>query len=120
MLADCFTKPLQGSLFRKLKAVIMGYMHVDSLLEFLKEIPPATAQERVGENVSLEKNGSGADVRSADARMTYTKVTKPVTGSSKPEAGVTYAEVAKKRSPRPRVRFESKRRKIAPPLTLKQ
>jgi hypothetical protein len=49
MLADFFTKPLQGSLFRKLKAVIMGHLHVDSLLEFLKEILSATAQERVGE-----------------------------------------------------------------------
>jgi hypothetical protein len=50
----------------------------------------------VGEDVSLDKNGSGADVRRADARMTYARVTKPVTGSSKPVTGVTYAEVAKK------------------------
>jgi hypothetical protein len=128
MLADFFTKPLQGSLFRKLKAVIMGHMHVDSLLEFLKEVPPATAQERVGENMSSEfgenmsseENGSGADVRRADARMTYTKVLRPVTGSSDPVKVVTYAEVAKRQSPRPRVRFESKRRKTVPPLTLKQ
>jgi hypothetical protein len=70
--------------------------------------------------VSSKKIGSGADVRSADAWMTCARVTKPVTGSSRPVAGITYAEVAKKRSPRPRVRFESKRRKIAPPLTLKQ
>jgi hypothetical protein len=36
MLADFLMKPLQRSLFRKLKAVIMGHMNLDSLLEFLK------------------------------------------------------------------------------------
>jgi hypothetical protein len=70
--------------------------------------------------MSLEENGSGANVQSADARRTYAVVAKPVTGSGRPVPGATYAEVAKKRSPRPRVRFESNRRKIATPLTLKQ
>jgi hypothetical protein len=46
MLADFITKPLQGSLFRKLKAVIMGHKHVDSLTE----IPVAPSQERVAED----------------------------------------------------------------------
>ena len=32
MLADFFTKPLQGSLFRKFRDVILGYKHVDSLV----------------------------------------------------------------------------------------
>jgi hypothetical protein len=53
-------------------------------------------------------------------QRTYTVVAKTVTGSSRPVPGATYAGVAKKRSPRPQVRFESKRRKIATPLTLKQ
>jgi hypothetical protein len=70
--------------------------------------------------MTLGENGSGANARSAEARRTYAVVAKPVTGLSRPVPGATYAEVAKKRSPRPRVRFESKRRKIATPLTLKQ
>ena len=31
MLADFFTKPLQGALFRKLSAVVMGHVHVNTL-----------------------------------------------------------------------------------------
>ena len=31
MLADFFTKPLNGSLFQKFRAVILGYKHVSSL-----------------------------------------------------------------------------------------
>jgi hypothetical protein len=31
MLADFFTKPLQGLLFRRFRDVIMGYTHTDSL-----------------------------------------------------------------------------------------
>jgi hypothetical protein len=32
MLADYFTKPLQGKLFRNFREVIMGYKHVNELL----------------------------------------------------------------------------------------
>ena len=38
MLADYFTKPLQGQLFQKFMLVIMGYKHINELLnspEFL-------------------------------------------------------------------------------------
>jgi hypothetical protein len=31
MLADFFTKPLQGSLFERLRKVLMGYAHIDTL-----------------------------------------------------------------------------------------
>ncbi len=46
MIADFFTKPLQGDLFRKLRAVIMG--HVD-LKTFMSQ-ESDTSKERVGEN----------------------------------------------------------------------
>jgi len=66
MLADYFTKPLQGSLFNKFRAVIMGYTDISSVF------PPDCLQseERVGinkfdsaycekmsENVKISKNG---------------------------------------------------------------
>jgi KUP system potassium uptake protein len=51
MLADFFTKPLQGGLFKKLRAVVMGHMHIDSLRA---ETPPPT-QERVGEQGKDQK-----------------------------------------------------------------
>jgi hypothetical protein len=46
MLADIFTKILQGSLFLKLKRVIMGEEHVSTLKQPLSLAP---AQERVGD-----------------------------------------------------------------------
>ena len=44
MMADYFTKPLQGSLFKKLRDVIMGHTHPDTLLE----AAPPPVKERVG------------------------------------------------------------------------
>jgi hypothetical protein len=32
MLADYFTKPLQGNVFRKFRSVILGYTHINELL----------------------------------------------------------------------------------------
>ena len=46
MIADYFTKPIQGSLFRKMEDIIMG------LVEFLDE-------ERVGLQEKLNKESSG-------------------------------------------------------------
>jgi hypothetical protein len=56
MLADFFTKPLEGALFRKFKYVILGYKHVDSLytnmLPMIEEHSPS--EERVGEDRMAE------------------------------------------------------------------
>jgi hypothetical protein len=38
MLADFFTKPLQGNLFRCFKAVVLGHQHVDTLRETIAEL----------------------------------------------------------------------------------
>ncbi len=45
MLADFFTKPLQGSLFRKFKQVLMGHAHIKTL-----ERPPLSPFEERVEN----------------------------------------------------------------------
>ena len=50
MLADFLTKPLQGSLFRKFKAVLLGHEHINTL----QLPPPVTGQERVGTNISVK------------------------------------------------------------------
>jgi len=50
MLADFFTKPLQGSLFREFRGVLLGHCHVDTLTK--SPLPPS--EERV-ENPILEK-----------------------------------------------------------------
>jgi len=46
MLADFFTKPLNGSLFQKFRDVILGYKPVSSLQEIL----PPDFKEHVGNN----------------------------------------------------------------------
>jgi hypothetical protein len=78
MLADFFTKPLQGSLFRKFRDVIMGHKHIDSL----KETVPTPSQERVGEDNILDNVRNGANKRRADTsdrkpvKNTYANITR--------------------------------------------
>jgi hypothetical protein len=49
MLADYFTKPLEGALFRKLRDVILGYKHVDSLSTNMLDVidEHSSSEERV-------------------------------------------------------------------------
>ncbi|KAI2513954.1 Reverse transcriptase (RNA-dependent DNA polymerase) [Fragilaria crotonensis] len=56
MLADFFTKPLQGALFTKFCDVLLGYEHVDSLALD----PTSTLEERVGSTVE-QAAGRGTD-----------------------------------------------------------
>jgi hypothetical protein len=64
MLADFFTKPLQGSLFNRFRTVLMGHAHIDTLSP-LSLLP---TEERVGEdnktvcnNGQYERNTSVSD-----------------------------------------------------------
>ena len=49
MLADYFTKPLQGSLFNRFREIIMGWKHIDTLKTFLD-----SRKERVGNTEDRE------------------------------------------------------------------
>jgi hypothetical protein len=83
MLADFFTKPLQGHLFRKFKAVLLGHAHVDTLVLG----PRASVEERVG------------DKRSESHERTATGVVDTVTernGTVGEETGATWADVVRK------------------------
>ena len=44
MLGDFFTKPLQGSLFRVFRDVLLGYKHTSALAQY----PGTPVEERVG------------------------------------------------------------------------
>jgi hypothetical protein len=55
MLADFFTKPLQGSLFEKFRKVLMGHAHIDTLSS-LSLLP---TEERVGEENKTEQTAAG-------------------------------------------------------------
>jgi hypothetical protein len=57
MLADFFTKPLQGALFYKFRDVILGYKHVESL--GLDTLPPL--EERVGDKRADGRGTDGPD-----------------------------------------------------------
>ena len=47
MVADFFTKPLQGSLFRKFRDIVLGYKHISSLHSDDGE---SSSKERVRKN----------------------------------------------------------------------
>ena len=55
MLADFFTKLLQGSLFIRLQNVIMGTTHIDTLLQ---HVPKPTVPDTTKEHVEESKNDS--------------------------------------------------------------
>jgi hypothetical protein len=86
MLADFFKKPLQGSLFRKVRAVLLGHCHVNTLTKS----PLPLSEERV-ENPILEKVRSGASGQKF-ALSTKKKVSKQMEVASAP----TYASILKK------------------------
>mmetsp|Transcript_14374 Transcript_14374/g.26989 ORF Transcript_14374/g.26989 Transcript_14374/m.26989 type:complete len:340 (+) Transcript_14374:90-1109(+) len=64
MIADFFTKPLQGSLFRKFRDVIQGYQHMDTI--FSKTEDPLS-QERVRRKISDVTN-NGSNERPSDVK----------------------------------------------------
>jgi len=49
MVADYFTKPLQGALFRKLRSILMGWTHPSSLYK----ISSSSDEERVVKDTIL-------------------------------------------------------------------
>jgi hypothetical protein len=81
MIADFFTKPLQGSLFRKFRDIVLGYKHIDTLLEDT-ECP--SDQERVEKNISEFSMGSEKDtsVVPGPHKTKMTNVVKPTEGST--------------------------------------
>jgi hypothetical protein len=101
MLADYFTKPLQGSLFRKFRRVIMGY----DPISILKEFPSSKMKERVGNEdknkiekcdnkniiLSEEKSMTSDQQRATDAQERASKVERIVKGKKS-----LYSEVVRK------------------------
>ena len=62
MIADFFTKPLQGALFNKFRAVIMGWEHIDM-------ISPSGNKEHVGKSVFHDKQMSTVSTVKNHTRM---------------------------------------------------
>ena len=88
MLADFFTKPLQGALFRKFRDIILGHKHVDTLAE----LTDTAARERVGKRptdggfttaiqdkdiLDRKTKATWADVVTGEATQHHEKANKP-------------------------------------------
>jgi hypothetical protein len=78
MLADFFTKPLQGSLFEKFRQVIMGYTHISTLrspslapTKERVEDPVLTGHDHIKVKVVPGANGQTTDVSATLEGATY-------------------------------------------------
>jgi Reverse transcriptase (RNA-dependent DNA polymerase)/Zinc knuckle len=81
MLADFYTKPLQGALFKRFRAVILGYDHISSLEE---DYITSLDEERVGEGRPSEEQEEETDESSKD--LEWTMVTRRGGANAKPGA----------------------------------
>jgi hypothetical protein len=85
MLADFFTKPLQGGVFRRLRDVVMGHSHTDVLKTFAPDVP----QERVGDRTNEHGDNDG--------RRCQKNVSFQIGSTSGPEPGGEEVDVSKDR-----------------------
>ena len=65
MVADFFTKPLQGAQFNNLRQVIMGWTPLNTSQHQSTGLSPSTSKERVGKHMSVE-NDENSKVRQSD------------------------------------------------------
>jgi hypothetical protein len=77
MLADFFTKPLQGSLFRKFRDVLMGYKHTSSLVMPTKQ----PSKERVGDILVMDDSLAHVVTKRSVTRGTNGEGQKPLVGN---------------------------------------
>lgn len=105
MLADFFTKPLQGQLFHKFKAVLLGHVHVDTLVALM-----LAAEERVGELRLSKPRGATTGVLNTSTGGDGTVSGEPITDVKKDT--VTWADVVKRTAVNERQLERSVRDKI--------
>jgi hypothetical protein len=74
MLADFFTKPLQGSLFRKFRDVLMGYKHTSTLIMPTKQ----PSEERVGDILLMDGGLARAGTKGSVPCVTSEEGGKPL------------------------------------------
>ena len=71
MVADYMSKPLQGSLYKQFRKVIMGWQHISTLYK-----PPPLIEERVENNKKSEPNLAINNEGHKTCKMTYSQVLK--------------------------------------------
>ena len=106
MIADFFTKPLQGNLFRTFRDVILGYKHTSTLMK----APVSSAEERVEIHRPNERgyrhDGTGTNTKIVQTEQMVEEVKK-----SKEEdiTKVTWADVVKRSTASKAPQVENKR-----------
>jgi hypothetical protein len=58
-MADFFTKPLQGNLFRRFMAVVLGHAHVDTLHKTMTESSEERVKDRRPDSADCPAQGYG-------------------------------------------------------------
>ena len=87
MLADFFTKPLQGTLFEKFRDVIMGYKHISTLsTQFKERVGDSKSEDNFKSNdkeglivnggTGLSHDGNGRNPTSTKRKVTFCDVVK--------------------------------------------
>ena len=88
MIADFFTKPLQGNLFRKFRDVILGYVHIRTLFHNDEK---SSSQERVSKK---NTEGHSGELNDIHQRHDGEKENKD---DSKPQnKGVTWSDIVRR------------------------
>lgn len=84
MVADFFTKPLQGALFRRLRDIVMGVVPINEVFAYTK-------QERVVKNVPFDKT-----VSKPDSQKKISALDKAPRRQLEQQPKKTYAEVTRR------------------------
>jgi Reverse transcriptase (RNA-dependent DNA polymerase) len=87
MLADFLTKPLQGSLFRKFRDVMLGYQHTNTLGKIgMVTSNVSSTEEHVGERVNEDEEDENNEENYVQCSDTddkfYEKIDKEIAGES--------------------------------------
>ena len=93
MLADYFTKPLQGSLFHKMRNVIMGYESIDTLLRD-NDVGIKERVEASNSNVVIPNNNHSTQIVSGEIEKCKQTV-KSAPSTSPCKTPKTYADIVK-------------------------
>ena len=91
MLADFFTKPLQGNLFRRLRAIIMGHQHIREL----KSIATSKIKERVGKDIIGTSDVIFDDARKQESKKKRTDESIPSPDNKEQSKNISYADAVK-------------------------
>lgn len=72
MLADFFTKPLQGELFRRFRDIIMGHKHISTLMNM--KLPNLTSKERAEQTANTNQTGTNKENKRNSKNKSYADV----------------------------------------------